>query len=123
MVRSIGGSFCQLCRRFGSNSLDDDFVGLLGSSVITIVIQIDVDVIGIFANDATGEFAVGELQCITGVVLQWDFGRSGLLFIQIGVWSVSHQLVAIAVHIEVTLRYLGIAAVEIADLTSLRTPA
>ena len=65
MVRSIGGSFCQLCRRFGSNSLDDDFVGLLGSSVITIVIQIDVDVIGIFANDATGEFAVGELQCIT----------------------------------------------------------
>ena len=78
--------------------------------------------VGILADDGAGEFAVLQLQGVAGVILQGNLCRRRFLTVQIGVRGIGHQLVTVAVHIEVACRHFGILVVEIGLFSSLRRP-
>ena len=112
--------------RIGGLSRDagyDDLIDLSCRAVATVVVQIEIDVVFIFADESTGEFSPGELQRIAGVILQGDVGRCRLLAVQIGVRSVGDQLVCIAVYVEVALADFRILSIEVGRLLGGGTPA
>ena len=113
-IRSLG---------LGRHTGDGDDIGLLRDGVVAVIVQVEVDVVGILADDTARELAVVQLQRVAGVILEGDFCRSRLLHVQIGVRGIGHQLVAVAVDIEVALRHLRILLVEVGLLLGLRTPA
>ena len=102
---------------------DGDDIGLLRDGVVTVIVQVEVDVVGILADDTTRELAVVQLQRVAGIILEGNFSRSRLLRVQIGIRGIGHQLVTVAVDIEVALRHFRIQLVKVGLLLGLRTPA
>ena len=63
------------------HALHNNHVGLSRNGVAAIVVQIEVDVVGVLAYDAARQFAILQLQRVASVVEQWDFSRCSLLCI------------------------------------------
>ena len=63
------------------HSLDSGGVG-------AVVVEIEVDMVGIFSYDARAEFAVGECEFLAGVVLQGYLAFGCCLFVAVGIGSV-----------------------------------
>ena len=112
--------------RIGGLSCDagyDDLIDLSCRAVATVVVQIEIDVVFILADESAGEFSPGELQRIAGVILQGDVGRCRLLTVQIGVRRVGDQLVCVAVYVEIALADFRILCIEVGRLLGGGTPA
>ena len=123
MAVGTGRGLGQLAHRLGGDASDDNLVGLLCEAVAAVVVEIEVYVVGILADDAAGELAILQLQRVAGVILQGDVGRGRLLGVEIAVGGVGHQLVAVAVDVEVAFRHLRVLGVEVGLLLGLRAPA
>ncbi len=113
----------QLVGRLRRHTGDGNLVGLLRKAVTAVVVEVEVDVVGILADDGARELAVLQLQRVAGVILQGNVGRGCLLGVQVGVGGIGHQLVAVAVDVEVTFRHLRILGVEVGLLLGQRAPA
>ena len=123
IARSARGVLGERVGRLGRDTRDDNLVSLCRDGVAAVVVQVEIDVVRIFANDAARQFSVVQSERVARVVKQRNLSRCVFLFIQIGVRRVRDQLVAQTAHEEVALRHLGIFGVELADLLRLRAPA
>ena len=80
--KTVSSSVCRVHKSKNFTLLSNSFlrssnlslasVGLLGRGVATVVVEIEVDMIGILLDIAAGQFAVGELERVAGVILQGD---------------------------------------------------
>ena len=109
--------------RFGGGSADDDLVEHHGGGVRAVVVEVEVDVVPIFAHEAAAELAQREVELLARVVLQRDDSRGGGLAVEVGVGRIGHQLVVEAVDVEVARGDFGVLLIEVLHLLRLSAPA
>ena len=119
-TRSPDTAFRKTCVGLRRHTIDNNLVGLYSTGVVSVIVQIKIDVVSKLADMSTRKFAVGQFHFLASVVLQGNGGRGSFLFIQIGIGRIGHQLVAIAVHIEVASRHFRILGIEVVHLLGLR---
>ena len=86
---------------FGSGTTNDDLVGDEGGGVVTVVVEIDIDVVGILVDDTIAQLSIHESELVAGVVLERNLSPCRGLRTEVGERIVGDELVVVACHEEV----------------------
>ena len=88
-------------RRLSLTAGQDDGIRTNGGRVVSVVVQIELDMVLELADDTTRQLVILQHHRLAGVVLQGYNSLGTCFLVEVGVRSIGHQLVAIAVDIEI----------------------
>ena len=108
--------------RLACSTTNDELVGDEGCGVRTEVVEIHIDVVGIFVDDTIAEFSIHQSETFASVVEERNLRRRRRCLAEVGEWIVGDEFVVVTCHEEVTSTDFWIELVELCHLACLRWP-